>query len=86
MRTLCSWCGAVIRDEDGTRGFDTHGICQECAAKAEVEIKQIEAVLRNGTEREVINPYDSNPMSRLNKLSGNDFPRTSRKVFASPIS
>lgn len=31
MRTICSWCGAVIREEDGTGGKDSHGICINCA-------------------------------------------------------
>lgn len=44
MKTLCAWCRAVIRDEDGTGGLDGHGISQGCAAKAEAEINPTKAV------------------------------------------
>ena len=59
MKTLCAWCGADIWYEDGTGGLDSHGICQGCAAKAEAEINQTEAVQRDGEERQVVNPMTS---------------------------
>jgi hypothetical protein len=37
MRTLCSWCSAVIREDDGTGGKDSHGICEKCADEIEAE-------------------------------------------------
>jgi hypothetical protein len=59
MKTVCSWCGALIRHEDGTRGPDSHGICQGCAVKAKAEINQTKAVQRDGEERQVVNPMKS---------------------------
>jgi DNA repair photolyase len=40
MRTLCSWCNAVIREEDGTGGKDSHGICKLCVEGLENEAKE----------------------------------------------
>ncbi|MBM4274301.1 MAG: hypothetical protein FJ134_07560 [Deltaproteobacteria bacterium] len=32
MRTLCAWCEVVLKEEDGSGGLDSHGICPLCAA------------------------------------------------------
>jgi hypothetical protein len=38
MKILCSWCGAVIREEDGSEGLNSHGICQICAPQEMTKI------------------------------------------------
>jgi hypothetical protein len=43
MKILCSWCGAVIREEDGTEGFNSHGICQECGPREMAKINLTKA-------------------------------------------
>lgn len=38
MKIICSWCGKIIKPEDGTGGLDTHGICPECADRVDEEL------------------------------------------------
>jgi hypothetical protein len=35
MRTVCSWCDAEIKPEDGKGGSDSHGICPTCLEREE---------------------------------------------------
>jgi len=55
MKILCAWCGAVSRDQTKP-GFDSYGVCQGCAAKAEAEINPTEAVQGDGEDMEEIDP------------------------------
>lgn len=38
MRTICSECKAIIRDEDGEGGLDSHGLCERCAEVWELRL------------------------------------------------
>jgi hypothetical protein len=56
MKILCAWCGAVIRDQDGTMHLASHGICQECAAHETAKINLTKAEPGGDKARKAVNP------------------------------
>lgn len=49
MKTICSWCKKVIKDE-GEGNEISHGICERCATRQEV-IYTLELMTRYGYGR-----------------------------------
>ena len=56
MKILCAWCGAVIREEDGIEGLNSHGICQGCAPHEMAKINLTMAEPGGDKARQEVNP------------------------------
>ena len=56
MKIFCAWCGAVIRDQDGTMFLASHGICQRCAAYEMANSKLTKAEPCGDQARQAVNP------------------------------
>ena len=42
MKTICSWCSVVIRDDHSTDRRITHGICKTCEAIKNKELDKMD--------------------------------------------
>jgi hypothetical protein len=56
MKILCSWCGAVIRGEDGIEALNSHGICQGCAPQEMAKINLTMAEQGGDKARQEVHP------------------------------
>ena len=42
MKTICAWCRCVKSDDGVPSDLDSHGMCDDCAARWEADLADIE--------------------------------------------